>query len=197
MSATDLTIDCAIAFKEWGAVCQALAAGEQTIILRKGGIHEGNAGFRVLHSRFWFYPTNFHQDPADLRPNAAAFLVQARSAQPAPGLVALELLASVQEVIELSSEAAALALAEQHIISAETIRQRFHYKTPGLFLLIARVYRHAVPHLLDESPDFAGCRSWVPLPEPLPTTDLVPVLDDATFQSRVAAIHSLLASTQG
>lgn len=196
MSATDLTSDCAIAFKEWGAVCQALAAGEQTIILRKGGIHEGNAGFRVLHSRFWLYPTNFHQDPASLRGNAAEFLALARAAQPAPGLVALELLATVQEVIELSREAAALALAEQHILSSETTGQRFHYKTPGLFLLIVRVYRRAEPHLLDESPAFAGCRSWVPLPAPLPATDLVPVLDDATFQSRVAVIHSLLAGTQ-
>jgi hypothetical protein len=43
---------CSIAFKEWAAVCEALAAGRQTIILRKGGIQEGREGFRVQHGEF-------------------------------------------------------------------------------------------------------------------------------------------------
>ena len=29
------------AFKEWAAVCAALDSGRQTLILRKGGLHEG------------------------------------------------------------------------------------------------------------------------------------------------------------
>ena len=34
-----------IAFKEWAIICEALGAGVQSIILRKGGIHEGREGF--------------------------------------------------------------------------------------------------------------------------------------------------------
>jgi hypothetical protein len=52
------------AFKEWAAVCTALAAGKQSLIVRKGGIHEGRDGFRVEHGEFWLYPTQFHQKPA-------------------------------------------------------------------------------------------------------------------------------------
>ena len=33
-------------FKEWTLICDALGRGEQSIILRKGGIAEGRAGFR-------------------------------------------------------------------------------------------------------------------------------------------------------
>ena len=44
--------DCAIAFKEWAGVCQALGDGRQTIIVRKGGIDEGPAGFRPEHRGF-------------------------------------------------------------------------------------------------------------------------------------------------
>lgn len=34
-----------IAFKEWDIVCKALEEGRQSLILRKGGIHEGREGF--------------------------------------------------------------------------------------------------------------------------------------------------------
>ncbi|MED5454303.1 MAG: DUF1802 family protein, partial [Verrucomicrobiota bacterium] len=35
------------AFKEWAVVIDALGRGEQIIILRKGGIHEGKGGFQM------------------------------------------------------------------------------------------------------------------------------------------------------
>ena len=40
------------AFKEWAVICRALAAGDQSIILRKGGIDENDDSFRVEHTRF-------------------------------------------------------------------------------------------------------------------------------------------------
>src|ERR1700722_13719814 len=33
------------AFKEWAVTCQALAAGRQSLLLRKGGIHERDGRF--------------------------------------------------------------------------------------------------------------------------------------------------------
>ena len=33
-----------VGFKEWAIVCEALGRGEQSIILRKGGIAEGREG---------------------------------------------------------------------------------------------------------------------------------------------------------
>ena len=35
----------------------ALGRGEQIIILRKGGIHEGRGGFQVDQPEFWLFPT--------------------------------------------------------------------------------------------------------------------------------------------
>ena len=54
------------AFKEWAVVCAALASGRQSVILRKGGIHEGRDGFRVDHREFWLFPTRFHQEPGEV-----------------------------------------------------------------------------------------------------------------------------------
>ena len=48
-------------------VCEALDRGHQTIILRKGGIHEGRAGFAFDHKEFFLFPTLFHEQEKHLR----------------------------------------------------------------------------------------------------------------------------------
>ena len=53
--------------------------------------------------------------------------------------------------------------------SPQTVSARFHYRQPGLYLLVVRIYRRHEPFVIPESPHFAGCRSWVELPETLPT----------------------------
>src|SRR5688572_22380068 len=54
-------------FKEWALICEALGHGEQSVILRKGGIAEGRAGFRFAHPEFWLFPTLFHEQAAKLK----------------------------------------------------------------------------------------------------------------------------------
>jgi hypothetical protein len=185
---------CRIAFKEWAAVCAALAAGKQTIILRKGGIAEGPGGFQAEHSQFWLYPTNFHQGAEALTPVGADFLAAIQAQRPPAGTIRLQHLAVVEEVQELSSENAALALRGLHVWSDETVRQRFHYRRPGLYLLIVRMYATSMPRVLDESPEFAGCKTWVEFPESLPVGQPHPVLDDAAYADAAAQIRNALRS---
>ena len=59
-----------MAFKEWAAICAALGDGRQSLIVRKGGIHEGREGFRVAHDEFWLFPTGFHQQRDEIIPEA-------------------------------------------------------------------------------------------------------------------------------
>jgi hypothetical protein len=189
--------DCKIAFKEWAAVCEALAAGRQSIILRKGGIHEGREGFRVEHSRFWLYPTNFHQAPDELTPEASEYIARALAGtKPGPGELptsSIRLFAEVADVHELRSEPAALRLDGHHIWSEATVRQRFAYRQPGLFLLVVRVFSRKTPVPVEESAGMAGCKSWVTLPAAIATDGLTPVLDDADFVVRVQQIRSAVA----
>lgn len=188
---------CNIAFKEWAAVCEALAAGRQTIILRKGGIHEGREGFRVQHSRFWLYPTNFHQAAEGLTPDAGEFTARALAGtKPGPAelpLHSLRSFAEVAEVHELNSESAALALAGLHVWSDTTVRDRFTYRRPGLFLLVVRIFVRELPVLVRETAEMAGCKSWVTLPEPIATNGLTPVLGDTAFAARVEQVRSAVA----
>jgi hypothetical protein len=48
------------ALKEWSNVVGALARGEQILLIRKGGIHEGRQGFSFAHESFFLFPTRFH-----------------------------------------------------------------------------------------------------------------------------------------
>ncbi len=185
---------CNIAFKEWAAVCEALAAGRQTIILRKGGLHEGREGFRVLHEQFWLYPTNFHQQAKDLMPAATDFIHRANQAGASPGSVPIRLLAQVQAVHELSAEEAALRLAGEHIWSEASVKARFNYRRPGLFLLVVRIFTRPEPVIVAETAAMAGCKSWALLPAPISMDGLVPVLGDDEFCAGVARIERLLVS---
>ena len=56
-----------IGFKEWAVVCDALGRGEQTILLRKGGIAEGRNGFGFHHAEFFLIPTFFHEQVVKVR----------------------------------------------------------------------------------------------------------------------------------
>jgi len=55
------------AFKEWSLVCRAIGTGLTSLILRKGGIHEGRRGFHFDHDAFWLFPTSFHAQREQLR----------------------------------------------------------------------------------------------------------------------------------
>ncbi len=188
-----MQLESRIAFKEWAVVCAALATGRQTMILRKGGIHEGREGFRVEHREFWLFPTGFHQQREDVIPDAWPLLdeLQSRGQPPA---IELGLYAVVENVNHILDREALARLSGQHIWSEATVEQRFDYRTPGLFALVVRVFRRPTPISMVDSPHFAGCKSWVELTDALPTSDLQPVLDDATFGQQRNKIQQLLAN---
>jgi hypothetical protein len=183
-----------IAFKEWAVVCAALNSGRQTIILRKGGIDEGREGFRVEHREFWLLPTRFHQEASQLKPEAQPLWDEVQSRQRPTGNFVIDLYAVVEAVHEVNELATLDRLAGQHILSAETVRQRFAYRHPGLFVLAARIYRIPLPHEVPDNPYIAGCKSWVDIPQPLSTGGAKPVLENDAFSQRLERVKDLVAS---
>lgn len=181
----------AIAFKEWAVICRALAAGRQSLIVRKGGIAEANGVFIPEHSRFWLYPTHFHeQQQKGVKAAAMPLLEEAERDRPVPGKLRLTNFVEVAGVQFVNSLDRALALDDVHVWSPDVIAQRFHYRTPGLYVLPVRVWQMP-PAEVWERPEFAGCKTWVDLGEGLPDAG-TPVLDDATHEERMAAIRDRL-----
>ena len=178
------------ALKEWAAVEQVLGAGESALLLRKGGLWERREGFEVEHRQFWLFPTLYHQNPVELRPELAWALEAALAAQPGGERIRLEHFAIVTDAWRVESLSELRAIADQQALTEETIVSRFHYRNrPYLHALVVRVHRLSDPHLVANTLGYEGCVSWVALDEALPTRGAFPVLDEERFQemrSRVA-----------
>ena len=180
---------CGVAFKEWAGVCEALAQGRQSIILRKGGIAEGPGGFTPEHPAFWLYPTHVHEAQQGLRCDAP---IRAAWAQAEPS-VPLQVLAAVESIAWVDRADLLPALEPLHVWTAETVLKRFQYRQSGLWVLAVRMYSRSEPALIPATAEHAGCKTWVPLERPVPTLGVQPVVSEDEAARRrerlAAALH--------
>jgi hypothetical protein len=185
---TALPESCAVAFKEWAGVCDALGSGRQGLILRKGGVAEGPGGFRPEHPAFWLYPTHVHEAEQKLRTPTRSSTVET------PGVVSIDALAVVEWTGRVERLEQLKSIEDLHDWTVETVRHRFHYRSPGLWALAVRIYRRAEPWSLPVTPAHLGCKTWVPLDTPWPTSGVVPVLDDEGSLGRLDRLRSALGA---
>jgi hypothetical protein len=182
-----------IGFKEWALVCQELASGRQSLILRKGGIAEGRAGFRFQHADFFLFPTLFHEQVSKLK-------LPPETPLPAlpPEVHTLTHRVFVEWTRDLTDWAQIQRLAPFHLWTEKVIRERFEYdQKRSVSLAFVRVRRLAEPLVFADSPKYGGCRSWVDLP-PAPSPDLGdPVLGETAHRAAEAAVLEALAVGDG
>jgi hypothetical protein len=177
-----------VGFKEWSLVCEALGRGEQSIILRKGGIAEGREGFSFRHREFFLFPTFFHEQVAKVR-IASANLPEASDT------IAIRWYAKVERALRIGALRIAETLTPLHILVPEVVRERFGYQDEGLHVAFLRVFELSPVWILQNEKRFAGCRSWVGLPSP-PEMKMRPVLDDAAHQRFRTQFDHLTSSSR-
>lgn len=200
------------ALKEWAVTVQALAAGEQQITLRKGGIREEGKHFAVAHGRFFLYPTFDHQRLDLVRPTyrdrLPETLQRARWATPTPGTdafdrdggiaqpseVRIDTWAEVVSVFEVTESAALAALAPFHVWSDDYAEERLRWKPKHpLKVLVLRVRRLPEPAMLPVGAEYGGCKSWVGLDCDL-GFEGSPVVGDAEFDDAAERIAKICAA---
>jgi hypothetical protein len=177
-----------VGFKEWALVCEALGRGEQTILLRKGGIAEGTGGFGFRHSEFFLFPTFFHEQVVKVRTRGAE-IPAARQ-----GEIEIRYFAKLEAQKEIRSWSGAAALEPFHILQESVVRERFEYKGAGLHVALVRVFRLEPGWVLAEKPVYAGCRSWVNLPDCPGEVRLDPVLSDEKHEEIARRFHAITPS---
>ena len=155
-----------VAFKEWQLVSDAIVSGEQAVLLRKGGISEGKAGFQWLHERFFLFPSLFHEQAEQVAPMADGAL---RSFKPREGLAEDDIVFSVYlETIasgRITDWDEVLRLAPYHIWREEIVRERFEWgDEPGISWATIRTWKLDEPWILKDRATFGGCRSWFGMP---------------------------------
>lgn len=151
------------ALKEWGAAVHALLDGRQTVLLRKGGIHEKR--FAVSASRFLLFPTIAHSHAERVRPEHRD-LLGAAAADSTEESVVIRAGADVIAAIAVNRPEALESIAHHHIWTDESVRSdRLDFRPRHrLTALVVRTSPLLQVVTLARTPDYAGCTSWVQLP---------------------------------
>ncbi|MDB4618123.1 MAG: DUF1802 family protein [Akkermansiaceae bacterium] len=153
-----------IAFKEWDVICQELEEGRQSVILRKGGIHEGREGFSFAHEEFVLFPTRFHAQGDFVTVTGVTTKPEWQIGEK----VVITSKVKVTKAITLTDWDEVAALSDHHIWKEEVIRDRFFWEGKGMAsgsIHVAYVEVEKLPkpiHLTYEK-KYGGCRSWVEL----------------------------------
>lgn len=175
------------AFKEWAIVCEAMGGGRQSIMLRKGGIAEGRAGFAFKHGEFFLFPTWFHEQLTKTTLPEGTELPQELD-----GEIEIRFAATLEWTKLVTDRARLAALKPYHILHDQVVEDRFKYDdNEGVHVAFVRVYRLEPAKRLPLSPKFGGCRSWIELPE-LDNVTLVSVISDEEHAARRSALEAIL-----
>ncbi len=184
---------CAVALKEWATVLEAMARGEQLVLIRKGGLVEPGAGFDLVADTFVFYPTFEHQAVQYLRPEFRPYFEAAASRRAPPDHLRVELAGVVVASVRSADPAIVERLSAFHIYNDAFLQQRLKWQPEQpLLVAVVRAFRLAEPRLVPVAPAYAGCKSWVTLEVPVPLARVSPVLDEGVWERRLAALLPLL-----
>ncbi len=184
---------CQMALKEWAVTVNALAQGQQILLLRKGGIHEEGKDFRVIHPEFLLYPTYEHQREDLLKLEHQPALSQLLSEPPPSKTIHFTHWAQVAEVIEVSEQEKVEDLSPHYIWTDAYAQSRLRWKPMlPLSVMLLRVYRLERPVSVPFIPEYRGCTSWVDILPRVDLGNLQPVLSDQEFQRQVDEIKGRL-----
>ena len=188
-------MDPTIGFKEWQVVCDALASGTQSVILRKGGIHEGREGFSFAHDSFFLFPTRFHAQAEHVREGQVIPLAEWQVGD----TVRITHRAEAIHAVTLTDWEKVSALAPFHILTKATVRDRFDWQGKGMssgsiHVALVRVFKLNKPWELTYTTAFGGCRSWIKLP-PVHATNETPVIASEKFAEITEVFEDLAQVT--
>lgn len=182
-----------MALKEWAAVVEALASGEQLLLLRKGGIHDPRGAFGLQHREFLLYPTYEHEKREAIRTEFHGRFAALLDRRQEPAQISFQVYGGVALALELKDARRLSGLERYHIWTPEFLEQRIRYRPEApAWLLVIRAYRFPKAVARPALPEYAGCKSWVPLAEPVSLERAEPVLDNRRFRAALEQINSKL-----
>lgn len=194
MAQAVLPQQCAVALKEWATVLEAMARGEQLVLIRKGGLIEPGSGFELAAPSFVLYPTFEHQAVNYLRPTYRGYFDEAVARRAPEGRVRIDLAGLAVFSTHVRDPGIIERLSSFHTYNQEFVSQRLKWQPDQpMAIVVVRVFRLAPHRILDVVPRYAGCKSWVDLDAPVSLEGAQPVIDDATFQQRLHALSPLLS----
>ena len=138
-------------FKELASVCQAIATGQQSVLLRKAGIRESTSESGFGTKSFFLLPTHYHEK--DAKGPTADFQISVR----------VDVLRS-GDLLDWSQIEKLLPFTSYN---SKTIREHFDSRDQKLLhFALVRPFLLQPIWSLPSSAELRGCRSWFDLPPP-------------------------------
>ena len=151
-----------LGFKELASVCEAVAAGRQSILLRKAGLRESTADSVFASRSFYLLPTHYHEKKKSA--HGEGFDISLR----------VEVIRSG----DLRDAELLEKLAPLTSYDPQTLREHFDSRDEKLLhFALVRAFRLQPIWHLASSPSLSGCRSWFELPAPPPGLKETPVAE--------------------
>ncbi|HET6517789.1 MAG TPA: DUF1802 family protein [Nitrosopumilaceae archaeon] len=177
------------ALKEWATVIKALENGDQTVLLRKGGILETASGFKIESKKFFLFPTFEHQESAHIKTPFQKYLDQVKNQQPQNGTNIITSYAEVLDEVDISSEEVS-QLTDFHILSDSYIQERINWKPEkpmkAMFLRVYKITEKKIPL----KSEYQGCKSWININDEI--SDGESVLSDSEINSRLKKFKEIV-----
>ena len=128
------------ALKEWAVTIAALAAGDQVLIVRKGGI--GEKRFELPHPRFYLFPTFEHQRPELVKPAWRERFAGPLAERDEPARLPLPAYAELHSAHPIADAEALDAIDPLHILSPDYAAERLRWRRiHPLWAAVLRVWR--------------------------------------------------------
>lgn len=157
--------------KEWSSVIEALARGEQVILIRKGGIADPRFG--VEAERFYLYPTYFHTG----------------SNEP-PDTVTITHWCEVVRTWRVNELERLHELASLTVMDRATIDTRYRFREDQAAHVIGvRTFRLPQPVTIRVDDNYGGCRSWISIDDEIDVDGSETVLSEHELRGRLEMVE--------
>ena len=178
------------ALKEWATIVTALENGEQTVILRKGGILETESGFKIEAKKFLLFPTFEHQEEKNLKPQFHNYLDIVKQNRPQNEHNKITSYAEVVDEVDIISKEKINALSLFHIWSDSYIDERVNWMSEKpIKVVFLKVYK--IPEMeIPIKSEYHGCKSWININEDIQTGKTV--LSEEELNSRLQKFKEIV-----
>ena len=172
---------------------EGLASGDQLLLIRKGGIRDPKGVFQLEQREFLFYPTLEHQEEKMIRSPFRERLQKTFAAPADSTQVPFRIYGGVVLCGEVRTPSQLAGLEKYHIWTPEFLEKRMKYQPQSpMLVVLVRAFRLSLPIQRPVKPDYAGCKSWVKLEEPVPVEGAQPVVENRRFRQALEDIASHL-----
>ena len=193
----DVLTSCNVALKEWAVTIRAMALGKQILIVRKGGIHQDDKEFRIIHPNFLLFPTYEHQKLDLLKSSVQHDLITPLEDASDDNEIHFNYWSRVTDFYELRDSATLSRISPFHHWTEDYVTSRFRWRpSQPLTLALLRLFKLEEETSVPLTPEFSGCKSWVELDQDIPVVGAQPVLSDEEYNKKATPIREALSEAE-